>query len=580
MSREFFPTAGPEDNTPQAFPGPALRVIRTIVISALFLTLFARGISAEIAVLPYRVDTPSSRMPLSAGPEYSRLLSLALLIGKDIEVLSPRDIELDLRRLNLDTQKTLTESDLNALGRSRYVDQIVLGKLSRVGGKYRSESIIYSLKNGRIITKNRREAQSLFGLAEREARDLFPQVKNRLDEKSLNPKVDIAFLFDASFGVSRDWDSVKSGISRFAERISDGWDLETRVHLLPFSSQHTARQGEFNITTPSRLASKLIAFRVRGENSQRNLSDGLSFAVKNISWRSGAEKIIVLISGSGLSQKQFTEGAVLQAKKKGIRVHCLCIGSLDWNGTSVYRYLSNIGKGSFVFATYRQKLYDRDGRTINLFYEGGRLFYSRRDTVPWKEGLLSGKTGRDLADIREQIEEIQVVGKKTRPTPFNMARYFPSLTGIVTVKADPVEDNIRQALSAVTRSTSSRRFSSSKKIVARVLLNDGTMSLWIRISGRRELDFFRKKSGSNYLFPIGISLQKSPSDPHGVTINPHRVITHVPADFIPDMLYGNFSDMVKDPDRYTGTGLLRPPVWFVKVRAVQIDEKDTRDIRD
>ena len=183
---------------------------------------------SEIAVFPYRIDNPSTEFNEQISWEYARLLSLATLVKKGLEIYSPRDVEADFRRHALDPQGTITDEHLQLLGKTRYLDHVLLGTLYKTRRGYISESFLYSVREKRVVGKARVSAKNLYKLAEKEISDIFILHPNKRKSRKEEKPFDGVLLVDLSYYVSREWSDVREGIKSTVRAMSGDWSRDTR----------------------------------------------------------------------------------------------------------------------------------------------------------------------------------------------------------------------------------------------------------------------------------------------------------------------------------------------------------------
>lgn len=554
------------------------------LLCAVLLSLLAAGAArAQVAVIPYMVENPSSYFAPSNGAEYAKLLALALAIAKEVDVASPRDTALDLQRNAIDPQGVLTGEGLQALAKGGYVDFFLLGKMKKTATGYASDSVLYSVRERRVVSSCASRAKTLVGLAERDVKGVFTQFRDRAAGAPRASRVDAVIVLDTSYAVLREWRSLIEGVQSFVGAISDNWNLDTRLSVLPFSKHCPRVNRALNIATPTGLSKALGALAPKGADGEACLAEALSFAARSISWREGSTRAMLLVTNTPIRNKGFLERHLIAAKRKGVRTVTLSLGRLSASETAAVKQLAIVGGGRHVNATYHQRLYDIDGRPLDIFLEAGRLFQSR-GFEDWRQGLFAKRAGSNTGYAKPDagLEEFFYSEKKRSVDPYSMAEHFGRLSKTPTVRAETVENNIESALvragGALPVKRGSRR---AARQLGKALISDGAVSLWVRITTEKDLAFFREKSSSRFFFPLGVSLQKKADEPYGFAINSERMVTNITADFVPDVVSAKLGDMVKNPAAFMGKGLFRPPVWFITVKVEEF-EGETRgtDIRD
>src|SRR4030042_6893254 len=162
--------------------------------------------------------------------------------------------------MKLSSQDVLTKDDLDLLGKTYLIDYILLGVLSRGGGTYRSESVLYSVRDGKIIIRTRVADKDLFRLAEKEIKEAlvpFPNKPPRRGREGGWGAMDVLFLLDMSYQMSRDWDSVKNAVTGYTARLIDTLRLDTRVYLVPFSDRIPNPSGAVSVNSITTITGDL-----------------------------------------------------------------------------------------------------------------------------------------------------------------------------------------------------------------------------------------------------------------------------------------------------------------------------------
>jgi hypothetical protein len=274
----------------------------------------------------------------------------------------------------------------------------------------------------------------------------------------------------------------------------------------------------------------------------------------------------------------------MAAKKKNIAVYTVSLGKQGRDDADVLRQLAVIGKGRYYAAAYRQRLYDVSGRNMDIFMEAGRLFKAGAYGAQWKDGLYEVRGDPSLrhGKPRAFLTEIDFDERRREVTPYTMGAAYPDLADTGIINADALENNADSLLEGIGEAY--HKIASRKapgKSIARVLLSEDTISLWVRINSPADLEFFRKQESSGFYFPLGITVQKKADEPYGLTFSPNSYVTRIPGDHIPGMVRAGLKEIIEKPDYYTDHGLLRPPVWFVNVKVERLEGQAAgRDIRD
>ncbi len=558
-----------------------LRYLRTALL--LVMVFHAVHAAAEVAVLPYRVNNPSAGFPESNGQEYAKLMGVAVSLRKGMEIYSPRDLEGDLRGFTLSPGEIITRENLSALGKARYLDLIVAGTLSRSGENFIAESRLYSVREDRVVSKSRVKAGNMFDCVSRDIEELFFGFPDAARGITGSPAVEAALVVDLSYNISREWNGVKKGIHNLADALSDSWENPLTLYLVPFSTTITQVKKTV-ITNPVGLKEGLNSLTPKGGNDGKGLDRAMDYAVRNMAWREGSARLMVVMVNSPVTDSRAAERLALTAGKRGIRLYTVSMGRQGPDDRAVMRQIAVIGKGAYRESAYRQKMYDINGQGIDFFMEGGRIFYSRDPGERWKEGLYRPMERADsrMQAPREYLSEIVYNPRKHNVTPYTLAKTCPDLADIRIINTGSLENNMDAVMTNIAeryfRNTGPR---TAGRPAAKVLLSNEGISLWVRVNSEKDLDFFSKQKSMGRIFPLGVTIVQKHSEPYGVTFNPSRYITHLNPEYIPESMSVGLKSLLQKPARYITTGLFRPPVWFVSVKVEEIEPYRARkDIRE
>ena len=350
-----------------------------ILYALALLCAFVPARAAELAVIPYRVGNPSSDFPESTGGEYARVLTVAsLLMKEDVEVTSPREIETDLDRMKISTQEVITRDDLDLLGRTRRIDYFLAGNLSRKGGRYISESVLYSVREGRVIARAGVEDEDLLGLAGKEIREALVVYRNRKTVREPDQggaTEDALFLLDTSYRMSADWATVRDAVVGYAAELIDTRRADTRVYIVPFSDRAAYATSSVSVNSIASVRSELDKLKPAGSAGGGDFIKSLKYALNSVRWRAGG-RTLVIISNSRFGSREAETFAVM-ARKKGIRIRAISLGGIPGEGSEVLDRIANSNGGVHAHASYHQRLYNADGEPVEVYMENGRLFRSR-----------------------------------------------------------------------------------------------------------------------------------------------------------------------------------------------------------
>ncbi|MCL2026697.1 MAG: hypothetical protein FWG92_07840, partial [Leptospirales bacterium] len=521
----------------------------------LFIFIFT-PVYGELMVLPYRVENPSGDFADDSGRQYAKLLSVALSLGSKIEVTPQRDILADASRRGINLNDPLDADDLLNIGRAKGINYVLTGKIAKSGGRYLCDSILFSIKEARIINKAKISAPTLFELAGKEIHELFPLHKRDIPQYA-STAVDIAFLVDCSHSVSNEWAAIRQGMTEAAAGFAQRGKTNFRIYLVPFSSNYGFDKASVSESLPT-LNANLAKLKPSGTYTDAAFTASLRYAVKNILWRANASRRIAIITNSPISSKGFSEQFGIIAKKSGLAIDSIILGKLAYDSAIQPLSLSSASGGLGSYVSYHQRVVAADGTGRNVFFERGRIFFSRM-TAEWRSGILRTNSYQpELASPLEGFDEIY--GDTRAADPYNLSSIYTTRSGERIIDRGPLENNIVQLINASASKCRSEAGASPSGVIT---VNDGSVSIMVDVFSDADMRFFTAKSKTGEFFTLGISVANDKDSPYG--IRPAAVSRDFTPEDIPLIISVSIKDLAQKKDYYASNGLLKPPVWFIRV---------------
>jgi hypothetical protein len=521
-------------------------------ISLILFLFVSSSLFADIAVLPYKVESADSSYDEALGAEYARLVSLAMYIQKGIAIYSHDLLEKDLKEFSIDPQGVVGSEALDLLGKSRYIDRIQIGTLTKTKKGFAVKSIVYDVATQKIVSRCSEYADTLFELANTEMRSLYLTIP---DSKVAGGKsiYDVVFLIDNSYSAQREWKDIKRGIIALCDSISDNW-ADMRVYMVPMLSQ-SKKIGTYAISSATTLDDHLQELSLN-KGIVKSITPQLTYIAKGIPWRKDAEKLFVILAASSCN---YNEGRSLRfiLKKNNVSIYAIGTGTLTHADRVALSQLSD----SYFDITYHQRMYDVSGNPVDVFCEAGRIFHGDAG-VRWKNGVTT-KTKAAKPFVAE------VFG--TTASPYVLSVLYPRLSSIKILNTDELENNIIDICQTIAEASTVQG-----KEIARVLLSDGGYSLWLPVADTGVLSYLTQNQ--NVRMYVGISSKQDTGAPYGVGLLPVAVVG-VPGSHIPAMLKLTLKDIIQG--KGFSRGLFNPPVWFVPVTVKQVmTYANQQDIRN
>lgn len=547
-------------------------IIRIVVM---LIVLAGTAAHADVAILPYRVKNPSDSFEMHTGVEYAKLLTVAVSLKSTLPVFPQRDVSTALKTFKIDTQKLITAEDLVLLGEGKFIDYILAGTIAKLDRGYVSESVLFSVREKRVLAKTKINADTLFELAEREVRESFPQFAKK-QRDTVKKNLDIAFMIDMSYSIDNEWGAIQEGITDISRNYMGTEGIDSRVYIVPYSDRYTFDKSFVAVNSMKTLTEGLGKLKPVGAFKKDSFEKALRYAVQSIIWRNDAGHILVIINNSPIPLTGFPERYALVARKKKILINSLSLGKLKYDTSELQDQLAHISGGRHEFAAYHQRLFDKDGKSIDVYFEAGRLFYSLYGAANWHDGILTVNPYQPgMARVRGGLDEIHDNGSGKLKNPYTIPEIYPLLADGHIVSHQKLETNIPRLLRKMITITAGE----DMKTAGRVLLSDGTISMWADIPDAAFLEFYRQRMQSGLYSTLGVSMRNDSASPYGISVV--TVENRLNSDDVPKILKTGFSEMMKDREYHMYKGLLSPSVWFVTVKVLQIKAyRQRRDIRD
>lgn len=533
------------------------------------------GVFAQTAILPYEIVNPSREFNEKTGKDYARILYLSARLSKKIVIDSPDSIEIDIARMKFG--RTITQDELELLGRTRHVDYILAGSLAKSGSEYISRSRLYSVHDGKVILDSAVSASSLMSLAEKETREVFATFEGH-DLPPGRKAIDLVFLIDSAFNIKSDWPAVKTGIIEFSRTVTDTMSMDSSIYVIPFSRSHGLEKVIVARNSLHSLQAGLDGIVPAGKSSNDDFEKSMKYALRNIQWRDQAEKVIIIVTNGNYENSIELETYAYSASKSGIILFSLLGGNVTDKTLGVMRSLSAPTGGETFTITYHRDIINARGEKRHLFLERGRLFYSQYSRPEWRKGIIKKDPRNPSCEIAdENYSEVIASGDHGAVKPETMSAVYQSRGGDPVLKEGTLESSTERVFDAVPDNFQ-KKYQGANRSLARVLVSDGSASVWITVYEKALMKYLAVSERKKHFFILGLSLQGDDKETYGVKCVP-RLYDVRQAD-VPEMLSVKLGLLLSQKEQFMDAGLSAPPVWFVNVRVERIHSADKRrDVR-
>lgn len=540
------------------------------MIYILLFLLLGSSTYASIAVVPYKMETLPGEI---SGREYARLLSLTILLTRDTDVLSPEEAEIGMKQVGIDPDATVTEEDLHTFGIKYKLDYILIGTITKKKGQYYFDNVYYSVKDREIISRNKNSAGDIYKLALQEVKDTLFNVSKKEQVKQ-QKQADVAFVIDLSYNIYDDWEAVKNSINTVNSTLVGKYGIDTRIFILPFSDRKDQEYASVHNNSVKGVKEKLEGLNPSGSPDMKKFTSVLNHALRNLKWRSGSVKEIVIITNSNLTDVFMSEKYASEAKKRGIKITVISCGKVTGEFSDIER-LPDLTGGSSYSVSYHQTVHDSKGDKHELYLQRGRIFHSLALYRSWRGGVLISKNRNPkYVEVPDSIEEIYL--PKPSVVPAKMMQVFSDNMNLKIIDKEIIQNNINDIMGAIQGSFAN---GSSSANYGKALISDGKISLWVRVTDDKIMQEFQRNDAKEFYTKIGFIVKESKTEAYGVELVP--VAAGITSDYIPDRCKATLSGIIKNPDYYSSTGVGFPPVWFVEVKIENTESFEGRkDVRD
>lgn len=516
-------------------------------------SLIARG--SSVAVIPYRASGDIS------GDDYAKIVTLAAHLHTSLHVARPADVRRDLERFGINPKEALTPADLALYGRSRNLDYIITGDLQKRDRGYHVRSRLFSVKDDRIIESGGNDGKRPADLALRELEYLFPgSVVPGETAARENCSSDLLILFDGSYRMAPWKADINRALTAHLSSASGGCD--TRIYLMPLSDRQPVRTSIQMVRTPDELSREMARLRPSGTLNTVQLDEAFRYTLSSLRLRSSAEKKAVLLLSSPLEGTGTLDRYAHMFRQRGISIESVVIAG-NSETFDVASRLARITRGEYHRVSWRQKLYDTDGRPFYLYQQDGVMYRGISSRVPWQQGLGVGRS------VSAGLRPVPGSRETLRVDPRKMAAQYKRVVPDGFVRAETPEHNLSHILAKGTPAGVS-------SIVARVLLSDGRVSLWSDVSDEAALHRFEESMRQKRWTYCGAHRYVASRTPYGYGLDVRHA--SLPFDMVPDSIVSSFSEAQRGTsDKTIGS----PPLWIFRVKVLQIRQTaSTGDVRE
>ena len=268
------------------------------------------------------------------------------------------------------------------------------------------------------------------------------------------PRLDVAFLLDATGSMGDEIDAVKDKIRDMISTIA----LGDPAPAVRFGIVAYRDRGDTYVTAISPLTDNIDEIvdnldRIEadgGGDYPESLSEALHATVHDLNWdmETKVSRLVFLIADAPPhldypDDYDYVEEYQM-AQEKGIAVHAIGASGLDEDGERIFNEIAAGTGGQFQWLTYESRYIDEDGDEVIVVVEGRTATYSKGDSTWTVEGGGRFSVDGEVASTSIDVEDAEMGA----PTSGGSKADTPGAASAVetsTNLADLITETVRDA---------------------------------------------------------------------------------------------------------------------------------------
>jgi uncharacterized protein YegL len=212
------------------------------------------------------------------------------------------------------------------------------------------------------------------------------------------PRIDVAFLLDATGSMADEIDAVKTKIRGIISDIALGEPVpDVRFGLVAYRDR-----GDEYVTRTAALTRDidLIDENLQqiqadgGGDYEESLVEGLHVMLNELEWDPAATRLVFLVADApphlDYADDYDFDREINDASQRQIVLHAIGASGLDEKGEGLFRDMAERTGGLFQWLVYEQRFIDADGEEVLVRVEGRSATYTRGDSTWTVEGDSPG----------------------------------------------------------------------------------------------------------------------------------------------------------------------------------------------
>ena len=205
------------------------------------------------------------------------------------------------------------------------------------------------------------------------------------------PRIDVAFLLDATGSMGDEIEAVKTRIRDMISEIALGEPMpDVRFGIVVYrdrGDEYVTRVYELTRDI-DRIVENLDQIQATGGGDYpESLNEALHVALQELNWESGdrVTRLVFLIADApphlDYADDFDYRDEIQVAAGKGIAIHAIGASGLDKEGEEVFREIAEGAGGKFQWLAYQSQYVDQDGEEVTVVVEGRTTTYTRGDST-------------------------------------------------------------------------------------------------------------------------------------------------------------------------------------------------------
>ena len=211
---------------------------------------------------------------------------------------------------------------------------------------------------------------------------------------ALGPRLDVAFVVDATGSMADEIDVVKRHLAAMMARIRSGQPApRVRFGLVAYrdyGDEFVTRVWGLNDRADELEAALRGLSADGGGDTPEAVAEALHAAVLELAWDPdpATGRLVFLVGDAAPHQEAGADvrAEVQAARARGLKVHALGCSGIQDSGEAEFREVAGQGGGTFEFLTYHQEVVREDGSAAHVLYQGGRVYEASDAGADWKGG--------------------------------------------------------------------------------------------------------------------------------------------------------------------------------------------------